>query len=201
MEDPRQPSSGEEHLPIETMTTESLLDAVRDGRQEAREQLVRRYLGPLTAWARGRLPGGAREIADTDDLVQVTLLRALDKVEGFESRGSGSFLAYLRRILQNQIVDQIRRARRSPDRVTPDERLGASEPSPLEHAIGRETLERYERALAALPERQQEAVIMRIELGFTHREVAEAVGCPSANAARMLVARALLQLVGDMRDG
>ena len=183
---------------FDTQTTASLLDAIRRGDSGARDRLVRRYLPGLRAWARGRLPAGARDLADTDDLVQVTLLRALDRVKDFETRERGAFLAYLRRILKNQIVDQIRRARRAPERGALSEQLPRAGPSPLEEVIGREALEAYEEALSRLPERQQEAVIMRIELGFTHPEVAEALGCPSANAARMVVARALVRLVEVM---
>ena len=71
-------------------------------------------------------------------------------------------------------------------------------PSPLESAIGQETLELYESALARLPADQQEAVMLRIELGLTWPEVATATGSPSPNAARMSVARALARLAEEM---
>ncbi|MGH6693409.1 MAG: RNA polymerase sigma factor, partial [Gammaproteobacteria bacterium] len=84
------------------------------------------------------------------------------------------------------------------DRVPEDLPLDA--PSPLQQAIGREAFEAYEAALDRLPSRQQEAVVLRIEMGFTHQEVAEALELPSANAARMLVARALVGLA-EVMDG
>jgi RNA polymerase sigma-70 factor (ECF subfamily) len=61
-------------------------------------------------------------------------------------------------------------------------------------------MERYEEALGALDERQREAVILRIEFGYSHEEVAEALGAPSANAARMIVTRALVRL-SELLDG
>jgi RNA polymerase sigma-70 factor (ECF subfamily) len=64
--------------------------------------------------------------------------------------------------------------------------------------MSREVLDAYEAALATLPALQQEAVVMRIEMGFTHREVAEALELPSANAARMMVARALVRIAEAM---
>lgn len=73
-------------------------------------------------------------------------------------------------------------------------------PSLVEQAIGREAVEAYEAGLARLPENQQEVVILRIEFGFTYQEIAEAVGSPSANAARMTVSRALLRLA-EVMDG
>jgi RNA polymerase sigma-70 factor (ECF subfamily) len=181
-------------------TTATLLDRTRNGDAAARDRLARRYLPVLQRWARGRLPVWARDLGDTDDLVQVTLIRALDKVSGFEPRREGAFLAYLRTILMNQIRDHVRRVRRSPAIDELDERVAHREPSPLEETIGRETLERYERALSRLPERQREAVVLRIELGFTHQQVADAVGCPSDDAARMMVARALSHLAEQMDD-
>ena len=175
-------------------STAAILNQIRQGDTTARDRLVSRFLPALQRWARGRLPARARDLADTDDLVQVTLLRALDRVMDFEPQRTGAFFAYLRRILQNQILDHIRRVNRRPGQMPLMENLSDNKPSPLVMAIGKETLEAYEKALAKLTEEQQEAVMLRLELGFTHREVAMAIGSPSANAARMLVARALVRL-------
>ena len=130
-------------------STASLLGHIRDGSLPARDRLMRRYLDPLRRWARGRLPVGLRDLTDTDDLVQVTLLRALDHVDGFEYRKDGAFLAYLRTILQNRIRDEVRRAGRRPGQTEIPEELPAAGPSPLEQALGREALQRYERARKA----------------------------------------------------
>ena len=181
-------------------STASLLAQARTGDSEARNRLASRYLPILQRWARGRLPSRARDIADTDDLVQVTLLKALDKVEEFEPRREGAFLAYLRQILQNQIRDHIRRINRRPVAEELNENIHVKEPSALEEAIGREILENYEAALATLPENQREAVVLRLEMGLTHQEVADAIGSPSWNAARMLVARALIRLAEVMNE-
>lgn len=184
--------------PRDVESTASLLARVRNGDPIARDDLVRRYLPLLQAWAAGRLPGWARGTADTDDLVQVTLLRALEKVNVFEPRREGAFLAYLRRTLTNQIRDLMRGAARRPQVAELDARIAAVGPSPLEDAIGSEALDRYEEALAHLTEEQQEAVILRLEFGFTYPEIAEAIESPSWNAARMLVARGLARLAERM---
>jgi RNA polymerase sigma-70 factor (ECF subfamily) len=182
-------------------TTADLLERVRTGEEDARDRLVRRFLPALQRWARGRVPDAARDLTDTDDLVQVTFLRALDRVEAFEPRGQGSFLAYLRRSLSNAIKDQLRRAKVRPARTELDPDQPAAAPSPLEEAIGAEMYERYEKALEGLSSRQQEAVILRVELGFTHREIADALGFPTPNAARIHLARALVRLVEVMQPG
>ncbi len=182
-------------------TTASLLARVREGDAAARDRLVVRYLATLRRWAHGRLPRWARDVADTDDLVQNTLLRALDQVRSFEPRREGAFLSYLRRILLNQVKDEIRRVTRRPDRDELTEGVPDPQASPLVEAIGAEALERYEAALAMLTEEQQQAVVLRIELGYTHEQVAEALGSPSVDAARMLVARGLVRLTEAMDAG
>jgi RNA polymerase sigma-70 factor (ECF subfamily) len=182
-------------------STASLLGHIRDGSLPARDRLMRRYLDPLRRWARGRLPVGLRDLTDTDDLVQITLLRALDHVDGFEYRKDGAFLAYLRRILQNRIRDEVRRAARRPGQAELPEEFPAAGPSPLEQAMGKQALERYERALQGLRPEQQEAVVLRMELGFTYPEIAAALGSPTPNAARMMVTRGVIRLAEIMDGG
>ena len=179
-------------------TTAELLGRLQQGDAAARESLITRYLPVLRRWAHGRLPSYARGLADTDDLVQVTFLRAVDHLPEFEARHEGAFLAYLRRILLNSIRDEIRSAMRRPRPEPLGEDLPAGLPSPIELALGREVVEAYEAALATLPEAQQEAVILRVEFGFSYPEIAAALERPSANAVRMTVSRALVQLAEAM---
>ena len=178
--------------------TAVLLESARGGDAQARERLVARFLPLLQRWAHGRLPSHARGLADTDDLVQVSLLRALDHLEGFEMRREGAFLAYLRRILMNSLRDEIRRSKRRPGESLDGHDLVSADRSLLEQQVGRDTMEAYEAALTRLTEAQREAVIMRLEFGYSYPQVAEAMGRTTPNAARMLVARALVQLAEEM---
>ena len=188
------------NAPTGLETTAILLAKVRAGDGSARERLLARCLPILKRWAHGRLPPYARNLAETDDLVQVTLLRALDHVSEFEPRREGAFMAYLRQILLNQIRDEIRKARRLPVPGPVDADIQESGPSPLERVMGRDILDTYEAALAKLPATQREAAVLRLEMGYTHQEVADALELPSANAARMMVARALVTLAEVMDE-
>ena len=182
-------------------STASLLIRVREGHAPAREELMGRYVAMLGRWAHGRVPRAARDLVDTDDLVQSTLIRALSHLDTFESRGEGAFLGYLRQVLLNQIRDEARRARRRPPHTELDDfSEAASSPSPLEETIGRERLDRYEVSLAQLGEAQRGAVVLRIEMGMRYRDIAEALGVPSANAARSLVGRGMVHLAQLMRE-
>ena len=182
-------------------STASLLLKVRNGNEPARERLAGRYLEMLGAWAHGRLPSAARGLVDTDDLVQTAIVRALNNVATFQPRGEGAFLGYLRQIVLNKVKDEIRRVQRRPAQVELDEELAARElRSPLEEAIGSQQLARYEASLATLKEPQREAVVLRLEMGMRYRDIAEATGMPSAEAARALVGRGMVNLARLMRE-
>src|SRR5262249_14804113 len=144
-------------------STDTLLRGLGAGDSSCGEVLISRFLIPLRKWAHGRLPAHARDLLDTDDLVQDTLLRTLKHLKGFVPRADGSFLAYLRKTLLNQIKDQIRRAGRRPRTEALKDVYPEEHPSPLEAAIGKEALARYDAAMLELTSFQQEAVMLRIE--------------------------------------
>jgi RNA polymerase sigma-70 factor (ECF subfamily) len=180
-------------------STFQLIDRARHGDRQALEQLFARHLKPLQRWASGRLPNWAREVADTDDLVQDTLLQTFKRIEQFEPRRVGALQAYLRQAVLNRIRDELRRKGRQPDATDLDNLEANRAESPLEQAIGRETVERYERALERLTPQEREAIIARIEMGYTYDELAEALGKPTADAARKAAERALVRLVNEMK--
>lgn len=187
-------------------STAELLAQARTGDAVAVDHLLRIYGPLLERWAHGRLPASARGLSDTMDLVQITLVRVLNKLETFESRHPGAFLAYLRRSLMNNLRNEVRAASTRPRGEPPEDSLPASGPSPLEQTIGVRALEAYEAALDALTDDQRAAVTLRLEMGCRHEEIAVLLGKPSANAARMLVTRGLLRLAETidkeaLRDG
>jgi RNA polymerase sigma-70 factor (ECF subfamily) len=182
-------------------STLRLLDRARLGDQAALEQLFSRYLRPLQRWARGRLPAYARDLADTDDLVQDTLIQTFKRIDSFEPRGVGALQAYLRQAVLNRIRDELRRKRRRPAIGELDELEADRAASPVEQAIGREAVDRYERALTRLRPEEREAIIARVEMGYSYEELAEALGKPSPDAARKAAERALVRLAEEMERG
>ena len=165
-------------------STVELLQRVKQGDHGALEILLERHLPRLRRWASGRLPRYARDGSDTEDLVQETVIRALRTIEAFEYRREGALQAYLRQALYNRIRDRIRQARRRPRLETVDEEEPFKGESPLEQAIGRQTTERYEAALAALQPGDREAIVGRIELGYDYTELAVALAKPTSEAAK-----------------
>jgi RNA polymerase sigma-70 factor (ECF subfamily) len=180
-------------------STLSLLTRAREGDRSALDELFARYLPNLRRWARGRLPAWARDLADTQDLVQDALLETFKHVDGFEHRGQGALQAYLRQAILNRIRNELKRAGRRPAATDLDPELADLNQSPLEAAIGAEAIARYDAALLRLSEDDRELVVARLELDLSYADVADATGRPTANAARMAVSRALVRLAEEMK--
>jgi len=189
------------NVPGETLiaTTDLLLRA-KAGDRAALDSLMARYLPRLRNWASGRLPMRARNLLDTADLVQETLLRTIEGLDRVEVRGPGGFQAYVRSAILNRIRDQIRWANRRPGPEGVPDTLADSGPSPLEMAIGADVVARYERSLAMLTEEERQLLHLKLELDYDHAEIAAMTGRPSPDAARMAVTRALRRLASVMGD-
>ncbi len=177
-----------------------LIERARTGDSEALERLLARYRPRLQRWASGRLPRYAREMTDTDDLVQEALIGTVRNWGSFEHRGEWALQAYLRRAVMNRVRDEMRRYQSRPRREEIPEGVLAPDRSPLETALGAEVFARYETALAALEDGEREAVIARVEMGCSYKEIAALLDKPSPDAARMTVARALARLAESMSD-
>jgi len=176
----------------------ALIRRARGGDRQALDRLFERYLPPLRRWAAGRLPRWARDGMDTDDMIQETMLKTFRRLEDFEHRKDGGLHAYMRQALHRRILDELRRARRQPRREEISPAAVDQAASPLEETLGHEAAERYEQALNRLGDVEREAVVARVELGFDYDRIAEMLGKPSRDAARMTVIRALARLAEEM---
>ncbi len=125
-----------------------------------------RYLALLRRWAQERLPAGTRAAHDAADWARGVLIHAALS----EAQGAGSLLLRLRSEL---LADAGQTTRAAND----------ARPSPrVEQLIGCDRLDVWESALAALPMRQRELVILRIEFGLDFDAIAEEADMPPAHA-------------------
>jgi RNA polymerase sigma factor (sigma-70 family) len=201
MDTRRTPGSSSAHRPdgIDATSTIELLAQARSGQSGATDAIFRRYLPRITRWARGRLPRYARDLLDTDDLVQDTVFQTLKRLPSFEPQHEGALQAYLRQAVVNRIRDEVRRAGRHPGKEGIEDEGHVDEAaSPLDEAIGREAVARYEVALERLKPEERQAVILRVELQLPYAQIALEMHKPTADAARMAVARALVRLAEEM---
>lgn len=176
-----------------------LLRSAQNGESQALEELYRRYLPVMTRLAHGRLPRWARDLVNTDDLVQETMIASLRRVDGVVYQHEGAFLAYLRKALLNRIRNEIRRAQRAPlVRTLGNETI--DRPSPLQELMSKEKLRRFERAFERLKPVEQEAIVGRFEMRMKFKQLAEALGKTSVDAARMEAVRAVKKLLRTMNE-
>jgi DNA-directed RNA polymerase specialized sigma24 family protein len=79
---------------------------------------------------------------------------ALERIDDFEPRREGAFLAYLRQILLNSIWKEIRKKSSRPVCETLKGDFADATPSSVEQAIGLDAIAAYEKALAVSYVRQ-----------------------------------------------
>jgi RNA polymerase sigma-70 factor (ECF subfamily) len=107
-----------------------------------------------------------------EDLVQGTLLRACAKIRSFEPGTNMS--AWLFTILRNLFYSECRRRRRELESFDAHAESEASKPEQMAHAEYNELCA----ALAKLPPKQREAIILIGASGLSYDEAAKRCGCP-----------------------
>jgi RNA polymerase sigma-70 factor (ECF subfamily) len=141
---------------------EELMEAVAAGDARALETLSCRYERPLHQFLWRHLGG-----RDVDDLYQETWLRVVRAAARFDRRRR--FSTWLFQIAVNLCRDWHRRPPPEPcDPATID----AAVPGPSDAALD------AARLLAALPEAQRAAVLLRYYHDLSEEDVADVLGCP-----------------------
>jgi len=177
-------------------TTALLLHRIRGGDERARAELAQRVQPLLLRFARGRIPQLLRHQQDTGDLIQITWLRVLQRLDVLEVENPGDFFAYLRSALVNALRETLRRQGRAP--VLPpgglcdiaDSDLLPAADVPLDDWL------EYEQALARLPNEHRVLVLMRFEFGLSFGEIASELG-ETSDGVRMKFNRALSRMALD----
>ena len=187
-----QPSSGD---PADPERSVELLRMAQGGDEQARNDLLARYLPRLQRWASRRLPMGGRSMLDTGDVVQDAIIATLRHLDSIEVRTDNAFEIYVKRAIRNRIIDIYRRPKRLRREL--DEGLPTRDPSPLDRVIGQEVFERYEAATEELSDSDCQLIVMHTEMGLSTAEIAVELG-KSPDAARMGVTRALKRLAEAM---
>jgi RNA polymerase sigma-70 factor (ECF subfamily) len=154
------------------------------------------------------MPAAMRAKVGESDVLQEAWLAAFMSLGKFEDRGDGSFAAWLRRILDRKLVDEVRRhtdaamrdARREERLATDAGVAEPDQPSPSGEVAAAEQSARIRAVVDALP--SDYAVVIRLihQDGLTLVEAGERMG-RSADAVRKLYGRAmecLAERAGDL---
>jgi RNA polymerase sigma factor (sigma-70 family) len=139
-------------------------------------------------------------LLDSEDAVQDGILAAISSLDQFEYRGSGSFLAWVLRVAEREVLQRVRAQQalmRDRHRQVDIEDVGdpiADIDSPSQVAQGHETEQLVQDCLEQLGEREREVIVLRRYLALDANEIHVEMKLPSPGAARALLSRAQTQL-------
>jgi RNA polymerase sigma-70 factor (ECF subfamily) len=188
----------------------ALLAAARAGSREALGQVMEAFRPYLLLVAREEQDPAFQGKGGASDLVEETFLEAVRDFDRFHGATSEELLAWLRKLLLNNVADFTRRyrdtAKRGIDREVPLEAGSSSgpgpepradTPSPSQEAIANEEAERFARALKQLPDDYRQVILLRYQEQHSFEEIGRQLG-RTPNAARMLWLRAVERLKEEL---
>jgi RNA polymerase sigma-70 factor, ECF subfamily len=171
-------------------------EAVAGNRDALREVLE--IIRPIVVrYCRARVGTAERSGLSADDVAQEVCLAAITALPRYRDQGR-PFLAFIYGIAAHKVADAHRalaRNRAEPTDELPE--LVAADPGPERMLIESESSARMAALLRLLPERQREILILRVVVGLSAEETAEAVGS-SPGAVRVAQHRALARLRSEI---
>jgi len=157
-----------------------LVQRMREGQEEALQQVYRRY-APLVF----HLACRALDRAAAEEIVQDTFLAVWRRAADFDP-ARGSFRTWLLSIGHHRMLDELRARSRRPqasgDLLLDQAALSAEEPLPDEALWQAYQRDAVSEALAALPEPQRAALRLAFFADLSHKEVAKALQVPLGTA-------------------
>ncbi len=160
---------------------EEILERVAAGDPAAIRALVARKVPRLLALAQ-RMLG---EASEAEDVAQEAMTKAWKQAPSWRP-GKAKFDTWLHRVVLNLCYDRLRR-RREVATAEPPEQIDTG-PAPDRGLLAEETGQRVRRAMAALPDRQREAVALCHYQEMTNIEAAAVMGV-SVDALESLLSR------------
>jgi len=192
---------GEAAPDLSTATDEALLVRAQAGDSAAFETLVLRYTQPLYTFAT-RILGSTDDAAD---VVQHTFIQCYNALPRL--RSDAALRPWFYRVARNRCLDLIRQRRtlltdlpRQHEEELDALALIADSGPSLESLAERRDLQRLlAEAIAGLPSKYREVVVLRYEGDLTFGEIAETLGIPE-NSAKTLFQRAKTMLRLALRE-
>ncbi|GAB4150686.1 MAG: hypothetical protein Fur0037_19280 [Planctomycetota bacterium] len=174
--------------------------------QSAVDALFQRYRDRLRSALRKLIGPKYRYLqADSEDAAHDAILSALGRLDQFEYRGDGSFLAWLLKSAEFEIIRRIRMLeakKRTAEggTIALDTAVArvieARDGTPPDYAMEQELAEQVREALQKLPDREREVIILRRYMELDTREICEELGLSTPGAVRALLSRAQARLAG-----
>lgn len=187
---------------MEETASHVLVSRAKQKDPQAVAELYERYRDRLRTALRRVLGEQYRRatLMDSEDAVQDAILMALQSLEQFEYRGSGSFLGWVLRVAQRQVLQKLRAQntqKRARQREVPLENaMGAEalDASPSEVAQANETEQRIWSCLETMTEAEREVLVLRRYFAMTTSEIRAEMQLSSEGAVRATLSRAQARL-------
>lgn len=186
--------------------TRSLVSRALAKDQVAIDTLFRRYRDRLRSALRKLIGPKYRLLqADSEDAAHDAILSALGRLHQFEYRGDGSFLAWLVKSAEFEIIRRIRmleaQKRTAAGGVVALDTgvaqvVRSRDAMPEELAGEQELAEQVRQALQKLPDREREVIVLRRYMELDTDDICHEMGLPTAGAVRALLSRAQAHLAG-----
>jgi RNA polymerase sigma-70 factor (ECF subfamily) len=186
---PSAPPDGLAEIPL----VETLVAAAVQGDRWARERLLAEIHPMVLRYCRGRLGRQETVIGSADDVAQEVCLAVVGALSGYALRGL-SFRAFVYGIAAHKVTDAFRaigRNRAEPMADLPDVQVVRD--GPEQRALAGELAVRLGGLLHRLTPRQREVLVLRIAVGLSAEQTAQAVGS-TPGAVRVTQHRALNRL-------
>lgn len=167
------------------------------GSRDALREVVEIIRPIVVRYVRARIGTAERSGLSADDVAQEVCLAAIQALPRYQDQGR-PFLAFVYGIASHKVADAHRAAARNksdPTDVVP-ERFSLAD-GPEQMALNSDSAARMNRLLSVLPEKQREILTLRIVVGMSAEETAEAVGS-TPGAVRVAQHRALARLKAEI---
>ncbi|HPX36776.1 MAG TPA: sigma-70 family RNA polymerase sigma factor [Mycobacterium sp.] len=174
----------------------AVAEAVAGSRDALRE--VVEIIRPIVVrYVRARIGASERVGLSADDVAQEVCLAAIQALPRYQDQGR-PFLAFVYGIASHKVADAHRAAGRNRSDPTDEvpERFSVDD-GPEQMAINSDSAARMQKLLAVLPDKQREILTLRIVVGMSAEETAEAVGS-TPGAVRVAQHRALARLKSEI---
>jgi RNA polymerase sigma-70 factor (ECF subfamily) len=172
---------------------DDLVDRAVNGDARAVERLLGRIHPVVVRYCRSRMSAGHRSLSSADDVAQEVCMAVLMALPTFRHEGK-PFLAFVYGICAHKVADAHRVAARSRTYPVADVPDGPSTArGPEQWVVANSTALVVDDLLSNLPDAQQEILRLRVVVGLSAEETAEALGM-SAGAVRVSQHRALAKL-------
>lgn len=167
------------------------------GSRDALREVVETIRPVVIRYVRARIGSAERVGLSADDVAQEVCMAAIQALPRYQDQGR-PFLAFVYGIASHKVADAHRAAARNrsdPTDAVPEQ--FSLDSGPEQMALQADSAARMKRLLAVLPDKQREILTLRIVVGMSAEETAEAVGS-TPGAVRVAQHRALARLKAEL---